>query len=91
MNEFAYVVQAWLPLIVWQQVEAPEYRKGFITVSFLSASLIATALTIRILHAREVAKRKFGQEDGPQTDQSSLDDEQEVSPTKSGVEGNKAP
>lgn len=28
MNEMAYVLQAWLPLIVWQQVDAPEYRKG---------------------------------------------------------------
>lgn len=56
MNEMAYVIQAWLPLIVWQQVEAPEYRKGFITVTFLSASLIVTALTIRVLYAREVSK-----------------------------------
>jgi hypothetical protein len=56
MNEMAYVVQTWLPLIVWQQVEAPEYRKGFITVSFLSASLIVTALTIRVLYARERPK-----------------------------------
>ncbi|KAH9909642.1 MFS general substrate transporter [Xylariomycetidae sp. FL2044] len=31
MNEMAYVFQAWLPLLVWQQVEAPQYRKGFIT------------------------------------------------------------
>lgn len=57
MNEMAYVIQAWLPLIVWQQVEAPEYRKGFITVSFLSASLIVTALTIRVLFAREKVKQ----------------------------------
>lgn len=56
MNEMAYVVQTWLPLIVWQQVEAPEYQKGFITVSFLSASLIVTALTIRVLYAREWSK-----------------------------------
>ncbi|EOO00250.1 putative pantothenate transporter protein [Phaeoacremonium minimum UCRPA7] len=25
MNEMAYVLQAWLPLIVWQQVDAPRY------------------------------------------------------------------
>ena len=58
MNEFAYVLQAWLPLIVWQQVEAPKYRKGFITVSFLSAALIATAFIVRALHAREITKRR---------------------------------
>jgi ACS family pantothenate transporter-like MFS transporter len=58
MNEMAYVLQAWLPLLVWRQVEAPQYRKGFITVAFLSAALIATALSIRLLHAREVVKRR---------------------------------
>ncbi|OQE03006.1 hypothetical protein PENVUL_c036G03482 [Penicillium vulpinum] len=40
MNEMAYVFQAWLPLVVWQQVDAPEYPKGFITVTILSVILI---------------------------------------------------
>ncbi|KAF2448552.1 pantothenate transporter [Karstenula rhodostoma CBS 690.94] len=62
MNEIAYVLQAWLPLIVWQQVDAPEYRKGFITVSCLSCMLIGTALTIRVLHAREVMQRRHEEE-----------------------------
>ncbi|KAL5380619.1 hypothetical protein DPSP01_007683 [Paraphaeosphaeria sporulosa] len=62
MNEVAYVLQAWLPLIVWQQVDAPEYRKGYITVSCLSFMLIVTALTIRVLHAREVAQRQDEEE-----------------------------
>lgn len=62
MNEFAYVLQAWLPLIVWQQIDAPQYRKGYITITFLSAALIVTALVIRTLHAREVAKRTLDQE-----------------------------
>ncbi|KAI1818176.1 MFS general substrate transporter [Poronia punctata] len=57
MNEMAYVVQAWLPLIIWQQVDSPRYQKGFITMVFVAASLIATALTIRYLHRREVAKK----------------------------------
>lgn len=61
MNEMAYVIQAWLPLLVWRQVEAPQYRKGFITVAFLSAALIATALTIRLLYARELVKTGEGQ------------------------------
>jgi ACS family pantothenate transporter-like MFS transporter len=58
MNEIAYVLQAWLPLIVWQQVDAPEYRKGFITVSCLSFMLIVTALTIRVLHTRELMQTR---------------------------------
>lgn len=63
MNEMAYVLQAWLPLIVWQQVDAPEYRKGYITVTFLSAALIVTAFTIRILYARERAKKTRDREE----------------------------
>lgn len=53
MNEMAYVLQAWLPLIVWQQVDAPEYQKGYITVTFLSAGMIAMAFIIRALWKRE--------------------------------------
>ncbi|EAT81713.2 hypothetical protein SNOG_11214 [Parastagonospora nodorum SN15] len=62
MNEMAYVVQAWLPLIVWQQVDAPQYRKGFITVTFLSFALIVTAIVTRVLHGRELAKERTDQE-----------------------------
>ncbi|KAI1336001.1 pantothenate transporter liz1 [Xylariaceae sp. FL0016] len=53
MNEMAYVVQAWLPLIIWQQVEAPEYHKGFVTMVFIAAGMITTTFTIRFLHCRE--------------------------------------
>ena len=56
MNTMAYVLQAWLPLIVWQQVDAPQYQKGFITVSCLSVMLIITALVLRVLHARQIAR-----------------------------------
>jgi hypothetical protein len=56
MNEMAYVVQAWLPLIVWQQIDAPQYQKGFITVSCLSALLIITAFTVRYLWNRELLR-----------------------------------
>ncbi|KAG9741417.1 putative MFS transporter Liz1/Seo1, partial [Aureobasidium melanogenum] len=58
MNELAYVVQAWLPLIVWQQVDAPQYQKGFITVSCLSVCIIITALGTRFLHKREIQREK---------------------------------
>ncbi|KAI1100163.1 MFS general substrate transporter [Jackrogersella minutella] len=57
MNEMAYVVQAWLPLIIWQQVDAPQYHKGFVTMVFIAAGLIVTSLTIRVLHHRELAKK----------------------------------
>ena len=54
MNEMAYVLQAWLPLIVWQQVDAPQYQKGFMTISCLSFMLIVTAFTLRAAHHREI-------------------------------------
>ncbi|KAH8599549.1 pantothenate transporter liz1 [Bisporella sp. PMI_857] len=57
MNTMAYVCQSWLPLIIWQQVESPRYQKGFITSVVLTFLLIVTALTIRFLHARELAQK----------------------------------
>ena len=56
MNEMAYVLQAWLPLIVWQQVDAPEYRKGFITVTCLSVALISVGIATKVLHRRQIAR-----------------------------------
>ena len=53
MNEMAYVLQAWLPLIVWQQIDAPQYQKGFITVSVLSILLMITAFVLKLLHRRQ--------------------------------------
>lgn len=53
MNEMAYVFQAWLPQVVWQQVDAPQYRKGFIAVTILSVILIGTTLWIRVLDLKE--------------------------------------
>jgi len=56
MNEMAYVLQAWLPLIVWKQVDAPNYQKGYITIVFLAGLLIVTAFTIQYLWARELLR-----------------------------------
>lgn len=56
MNEMAYVVQAWLPLLVWQQVDAPRYHKGFVTVACLSVCIIVTAFGTRWLHKREILR-----------------------------------
>lgn len=53
MNEMAYVFQAWLPLLIWQQVDAPMYRKGNITVSCFAVLMIGTALLTRTLQQRE--------------------------------------
>ena len=53
MNEMAYVLQAWLPLLVWQQVDAPQYRKGFITITVISAAMIVTGFITKALHKRQ--------------------------------------
>lgn len=57
MNEMAYVFQAWLPLLVWQQVDAPEYRKGFITVACISLALVIITFVIRRLDHLESGRR----------------------------------
>lgn len=56
MNDMAYVLQAWLPLLVWQQIDAPQYRKGFITIAFLSAALIGTGFITKALHKNQDRK-----------------------------------
>ncbi|MCJ1401789.1 hypothetical protein MMC11_005006 [Xylographa trunciseda] len=57
MNEMAYVLQAWLPLIVWQQIDAPQYQKGFIAVSVLSLLLIITAFVLKVLHRQQNSRK----------------------------------
>ncbi|KAF5489585.1 Pantothenate transporter liz1 [Colletotrichum siamense] len=54
MNQMAYVFQAWLPLVIWQQVEAPAYPKGYPSMVALSIVLIGIAFVIRFLHKREI-------------------------------------
>ncbi|KAI1068225.1 hypothetical protein LB507_004210 [Fusarium sp. FIESC RH6] len=54
MNQMAYVFQAWLPLVIWQQVEAPSYPKGYPTMVALAVGLIGTSFLIRILHKRQI-------------------------------------
>ncbi|KAM0800804.1 putative MFS transporter Liz1/Seo1 [Usnea florida] len=59
MNEMAYVLQAWLPLLVWQQIDAPQYRKGFITITFLSAALIVTGFITKALHKIQNQRQSY--------------------------------
>ena len=53
MNKMAYIVQAWLPLLIWPQVEAPRYPKGYITMVAFGAALVITALATRFLDHKE--------------------------------------
>ncbi|KAL7918072.1 major facilitator superfamily domain-containing protein [Trichoderma austrokoningii] len=63
MNEMAYVVQAWLPLLIWQQVEAPEYPKGYPTSIGIAVGLIIMAFWIRHAHRREKFKRHIAEDE----------------------------
>ncbi|CAK7229717.1 hypothetical protein SBRCBS47491_007342 [Sporothrix bragantina] len=54
MNEMAYVFQAWVPLLIWQTVDAPRYHKGTTTMIFVAVGLIVTSFVIRYLHRREL-------------------------------------
>lgn len=55
MNEMAYVFQAWLPLLIWQEVDAPQFHKGFMTMIFIAVALISSSFVVRHLHHREIA------------------------------------
>ncbi|KHE84645.1 MFS general substrate transporter [Neurospora crassa] len=62
MNEMAYVIQAWLPLLIWQQVEAPVYHKGYMTSIFIAVAMILTAVLVRFLHHKERARKLLAEE-----------------------------
>ncbi|RMD41710.1 hypothetical protein DV735_g3386, partial [Chaetothyriales sp. CBS 134920] len=63
MNEMAYVFQAWLPLLIWKQVEAPRYPKGMPTMIAVAVLLLITTAAIKYLHQREKAARLLDQID----------------------------
>ncbi|OKL59193.1 hypothetical protein UA08_05880 [Talaromyces atroroseus] len=63
MNEIAYILQIWLPLLVWQQVDAPRYFKGYVTVSSMSVLLIVMSFIVRRLHNREMSAETVGQQE----------------------------
>ena len=59
MNTIGYVFQAWLPLLVWKQTDAPQYQKGFITASVVALLMIINALVLRTLHRRQRRRYVF--------------------------------
>lgn len=57
MNEMAYVFQAWLPNVIWQETSAPEFHKGFMTMIFVAVALIVTSFVVRHMHHKERAAK----------------------------------
>jgi len=56
MNTMVGVMAAWLPLIVWQQVEAPRYRKGFITATCMGSVSLVLIVVIKLLQDKDTIK-----------------------------------
>lgn len=56
MNMMSNIIAASLPLIVWQQIDAPKYHKGFITASCEQVLFVVIIIVMAVLHSRE--KRK---------------------------------
>ena len=56
MGSVSSIVHIWLPLIVWQQVDTPEYRLGFITMACLAFFLVPVAFYVNAMHHRQLAR-----------------------------------
>ncbi|CAG9939974.1 unnamed protein product [Clonostachys rosea f. rosea IK726] len=63
MNEVAYIFQAWVPLVIWQQVEAPSYPKGYPTMIVIAVALIINTFVLRYLHHRYVKPTSDSRDD----------------------------
>lgn len=58
MNGLQYAVAAWLPIVIFPQTMAPDFRYGFpSTLGFVIAGLIVIVV-IQLLHVREQRRRK---------------------------------
>jgi Na+/melibiose symporter-like transporter len=73
MNQFGNVVSAWLPLIVFQQIHAPRYYKGWVTLCCINSALIISTLVTWTLQKRENAKRAVAEDSDDGTENTSVD------------------
>ncbi|KAI5832240.1 MFS general substrate transporter [Schizophyllum commune Tattone D] len=70
-NTFAYVFQAWLPILLIPQVEQPRVLKGNIGTACINFGMMSFAMLTLYLSRRDekraAAKEKVGLEEGPVT------------------------
>ncbi|KAL6230835.1 hypothetical protein BDW75DRAFT_234093 [Aspergillus navahoensis] len=52
MNTMSHVFNAWLPQIVWQQVDAPEYRMGYTSCAVMAVALAFMVWVVRMMQYR---------------------------------------
>ncbi|PMD37533.1 MFS general substrate transporter [Hyaloscypha variabilis F] len=64
MNMMNNVLAAWLPLLVWNQVDAPKYHKGFITATCTSIVFVIASVAVAILQKREDREKSESVEEG---------------------------
>ncbi|TFK48144.1 MFS general substrate transporter [Heliocybe sulcata] len=63
-NTFAYVFQAWLPIVLFPQVEQPRVQKGTIATVFINFGMVCFALLTMILQKRDERRnRKYLDDD----------------------------
>ncbi|KZT19852.1 MFS general substrate transporter [Neolentinus lepideus HHB14362 ss-1] len=63
-NTFAYVFQAWLPIVLFPQVEQPRVQKGTIATIFINFGMICFALLTMVLQKRDERRnRKYLDDD----------------------------
>ncbi|KIM92904.1 hypothetical protein OIDMADRAFT_107048 [Oidiodendron maius Zn] len=73
MNQFGNTVSAWLPLIVFQQVDSPRYYKGWVTLTAINSALIISTLVTWQLQKREDKKRAVVEDSNDGTENTSVD------------------
>jgi ACS family pantothenate transporter-like MFS transporter len=69
MNGFQYAVAAWLPIIIFPQVEAPTFRKGFPSTFGFTIAAIICVCAIQWFAIRENKKKAAA----PAVEQPSVD------------------
>lgn len=73
MNQLGNTVSAWLPLIVFRQVDAPKYRKGWITLAAINSALIISTLVTWQLQKRDDTKRAAVEDSDDGTENTSVE------------------
>ncbi|EPQ56029.1 hypothetical protein GLOTRDRAFT_76253 [Gloeophyllum trabeum ATCC 11539] len=58
-NTFAYVFQAWLPIVLFPQVEQPRVQKGTIATIFINFGMVCFALLTMALQKRDERRKKL--------------------------------
>jgi len=57
-NTFAYVVQAWLPIVIFPQVEQPRVFKGTVATACINGSMVIMAFVVRYLSRRDARRAR---------------------------------